>query len=161
MYDRLKKLIANVGDVWTLVALGREFVALIRAQRYQEAEDKAIQILERFLPSEFTSSLDKLLDAILEAFIAGLVLYRQIMKMMGKSAQPYQITAGSPVEASPELIEACLDMIVPKASLTATGEDPTENPIVVIALIGLAIQIAEFIIRRRRERRANLDVLAC
>ena len=154
LIDWFKGKIANAGVLWQVVALGREFVTLIKAGEFAAAEDKAIEILKLFVPAEFAGSVDAFLDSLFGTVINGIALYGEVMKMLGKTANgdaAILVMADDDAAVMVAACEACLAVMAP--TTTANEGEKAENPLIIFAIFSLVIQAAEFIIKRRRERR--------
>lgn len=159
LLEYLRGLVGNAGNLWAVIGLAREFIDLIKQGKYEEAEQKAIDVLKLFVPPEFAGAVDAFLDALLDTVLAGIVLYGEVLKLIGTKAAEgeIKITVGAALGADTSGIEACL-ATMQRGTVTSGPADPgkkTENPIVIIAVIGLIIQLADFIIKRRRERRGQ------
>lgn len=160
MLDRFKDLFGNLITLTKLpqaIKAGREFIELLKAGKIDEAENKAIELLSMFLPATFTGSLDKFLDALYDAVTSGIALYTIIRGMFGKTAngnENIRVMAANPVAGVEECL-AALEVECGKTSFNPAEGEKTENPIIIFAVIGLVIQVADFIIKRRRERRQD------
>lgn len=161
LLDWIRSKITNAGSLLKAIGLFREFSDLINKKMIEAAEDKAIEIISLWIPSTVTVPLDKLLDALVVATYSGIDLFKAVKAMLGQTMTEETAPKfmGSSVMTPFHVAEfnKTLDFVNAEATKVRgpTDGSPPENPLVIIAVAGLLIQVVEFIIKRRRERREN------
>lgn len=155
----IKTKFSQGSNLLALISLGREFADLVKTN-IDAAEDKAMEMLKLFLPAIMVASIDKLIDAIIDAVEAGIELFPMIRLYFTKEVQQQT----DPSVLAPVMLatlgsdaETCLSVLEMETSKVRGEGDPqpVENPLVIIAIAGLMIQAIDFIIKRRRERRQD------
>lgn len=163
MFDWIKD---KFGGLITLTKLpqavkaGREFIELLKAGKIDDAENKAIEVLTLFLPDTFTGTLDKFLDALYATVLSGIELYNVIRLMFGKTQNGggdpgILVMAANPVSLASGVGDCLATLESESGKTSAPQGEKTENPLIVFAVVGLVIQLADFIIKRRRERKQD------